>query len=114
MHFHRALSSDKMVHAKIALKKFAALQLGLKIEDQGHHFDCIGVNIKKHCNGTYEFSQSALIDSIINDVGPSCSNTLKLVPMPSSKCLYASLYSKSFYECKDFKFIYHSFNRKLS
>ncbi len=42
--------------------------LGLNIEDQGHPADYVGVNIKKLKDGPYEFTQRALIDSIINDV----------------------------------------------
>jgi hypothetical protein len=42
--------------------------LGLNIEDQGHPADYVGVNIKKLRDGAYEFTQCALIDSIINDV----------------------------------------------
>jgi hypothetical protein len=35
--------------------------------------DHVGVSIKKHCNGYYEFTQHALIDAIINyvNIGPS-------------------------------------------
>jgi hypothetical protein len=43
--------------------------LGLKIEDQGHPADYIGVNIKRLKGGGIEFTQQALIDSIIGDVG---------------------------------------------
>ncbi len=43
--------------------------LGLNIEDQGHPADYVGVNIKKLKDGSYEFTQRELIDSIINDVG---------------------------------------------
>ncbi len=43
--------------------------LGLNIEHQGHPVDYVGVNIKKLKDGSYEFTQWALIDSIINDVG---------------------------------------------
>jgi hypothetical protein len=42
--------------------------LGLNIEDQGHPADYVGVNIKKLQDGSYEFTQHALIDSIINDI----------------------------------------------
>jgi hypothetical protein len=42
--------------------------LGLNIEDQGHPADYIGVNIKKLQDGSYEFTQRALLDSIINDI----------------------------------------------
>eukprot|EP00804_Cyclotella_cryptica_P015380 CCRYP_008019-RA/>CCRYP_008019-RA protein AED:0.18 eAED:0.18 QI:0/-1/0/1/-1/1/1/0/285 len=40
----------------------------LNIEDQGHPADYVGVNISKTRDGTYEFSQRALIDAIIDDV----------------------------------------------
>jgi hypothetical protein len=53
--------------------------LGLNIEDQGHPADYVGVSIKKHCDGFYEFTQRALIGSIIEDTGISNSKT-KLVP----------------------------------
>jgi hypothetical protein len=43
--------------------------LGLNIEDQGHSVDYVGVNIKKLKDGSYEFTQRVLIDSIIDDVG---------------------------------------------
>jgi hypothetical protein len=42
--------------------------LGLNIEDQGHPADYVGVNIKKLKDGSYEFTQQVLIDSIIDDV----------------------------------------------
>jgi hypothetical protein len=43
--------------------------LGLNFEDQGHPADYVDVNIKKLKDGSYEFTQQALIDSIIDDVG---------------------------------------------
>jgi hypothetical protein len=49
--------------------------LGLNIEDQGHPADYVGVSIKKHCDGFYEFIQRALIDSIIEDASISNSKT---------------------------------------
>ncbi len=42
--------------------------LGLYIEDHGHPADYVGVNIKKLRDGSYEFTQRALIDSIISDI----------------------------------------------
>ena len=42
---------------------------GLKVEDQGHPADYVGVNIKRLKGGGIEFTQRALIDSIIEDVG---------------------------------------------
>jgi hypothetical protein len=56
-----------------AIKKIQ--DLGLNIEDQGHPADYVGVSIKKHRGGYYEFTQCALIDSVIEDVGISNSKT---------------------------------------
>ncbi len=42
--------------------------LGLNIEDKGHPAYYVGVNIKKLKDGSYEFTQRALIGSIIDDV----------------------------------------------
>ncbi|KAL7486134.1 hypothetical protein ACHAW6_011728 [Cyclotella cf. meneghiniana] len=46
---------------------------GLNIEDQDHPSDYVGVNIKKTCDWTYEFTQCALIDAITDgvDIGNS-------------------------------------------
>jgi hypothetical protein len=43
--------------------------MGLNIEDQGHPADYVGVSIKKLCNGSYELTQRALINAIVNNVG---------------------------------------------
>ena len=43
--------------------------LGLNIEDQGHPADFIGINIKKLQDGAHEFTQCALIISVIDDIG---------------------------------------------
>ncbi len=43
--------------------------LGLNIEDQGHPADYVSVNIKNLKDLSFEFTQWALIDSIIDDVG---------------------------------------------
>ncbi len=69
-----------------AIKEIQAL--GLNIEDQGHPADYVGVNIKKLCDGSIEFTQRALIDSIIADVGVNDSKT-KPVPAKSSLQLHA-------------------------
>ena len=53
--------------------------MGLKIEDQGHPADYAGVNIKCLKGGGIEFTQQALINSIIEDVGLEGTIT-KLVP----------------------------------
>jgi hypothetical protein len=62
--------------------------LGLNIEDQGHPADYVGVNIRKLKDGSYEFTQCALIDSIISDVGLTDSKT-KPVPAKVSLQLHA-------------------------
>ena len=62
--------------------------LGLNIEDQGHPADYVGVNISKLRDGSYEFTQHALIDSIINDVGLNDSKS-KPVPAKVSLQLHA-------------------------
>ncbi|KAL7480473.1 hypothetical protein ACHAW6_006168 [Cyclotella cf. meneghiniana] len=41
---------------------------GLNIKDQGHPADYTGVNIKSNHDGTYEFTQLTLVDTIIDDV----------------------------------------------
>ncbi len=43
--------------------------LGLNIKGQSHPTDYIGVNIKKLKDGSYDFTQWVLIDSIIDDIG---------------------------------------------
>ena len=53
---------------------------GLNIEDQGYPPDYVGINIKKLCNYTYEFTQHALINSIIDDVNRGNPYT-KFVPL---------------------------------
>ena len=85
---------------KLTVMIKALKQLGLKIEDHGHPSTYIGINIKKHHDGTYEFSQLALTDSILNYVGLTCSNKVKPLLMSCSKCLHAYLCSKPFYEHK--------------
>jgi hypothetical protein len=56
--------------------------LGLNIEDQSHPADYVGVNISKLRDGFYKFTQCALIDSIINDVGL---NDSKSKPVPTKQ-----------------------------
>ena len=62
--------------------------IGLDIEDQGHPSDYVGVNIKKAKDSSYEFSQRALIDSIIQDVGLTDKKT-KPVPAKVAVLLHA-------------------------
>ncbi len=58
--------------------------LGLNIKDQGHPADYVGVNISKLRDESYEFTQRAIIDSIINDVGL---NNSKSKPAPAKVSL---------------------------
>jgi hypothetical protein len=62
--------------------------LGLNMENQGHPVDYVGVSIKKQRDGFYEFTQRALIDSIIEDAVISNSKT-KQVPAKVSLQLHA-------------------------
>jgi hypothetical protein len=61
---------------------------GLDIEDQGHPADYVGVTITKHGNGSIEFTQRTLIDSIINDVNIGDAYT-KPVPAKTTQQLHA-------------------------
>ncbi len=58
--------------------------LGLNIEDQGHPANYVGVNIKKLKDGSYEFTQRALIDSIIDDI---LLKDAKVEPVPAKVSL---------------------------
>jgi hypothetical protein len=71
-------NNDAELHQ--AIKEIQAL--GLNIEDQGHPADYVGVNIMKLCNGYIEFTQCALIDSIIADVGENDSKAKPVPPKP--------------------------------
>jgi hypothetical protein len=62
--------------------------LGLKIENQGHPANYIGVSIKRFKGGGIEFTQQALIDSIIEDVGLK-GTIIKQVPAKAKKMLLA-------------------------
>jgi hypothetical protein len=85
---------------------------GLEIEDQGHPTDYVGVSIKKHRNGYYEFTQRALIDTIINDVNIGDAYT-KPLPAKSSTLLQHHKDSPAFSEC-GFHFGYRSVTGKLN
>ncbi len=58
--------------------------LGLSIEDESHPVDYVGVNIKKLKDGSYEFTERALIDSIINDARHEVA---KVKPVPAKVSL---------------------------
>ena len=83
------MTSDYKLTAMITTLK----ELGLKVEDQGHPSNYNGVKIKKNCDGTYKFSQLALIDSILNDIDLKHSNKVKPISMSSLNCLHAHLHS---------------------
>ena len=64
--------------------------IGLDIEDQGHPVDYVGLNKQKHDDGPYEFTQCALIDSVIEDVGLSYTKAAtKPIPAAVQKPLHA-------------------------
>jgi hypothetical protein len=63
--------------------------LGLNNEDQCHPADYVGIDIKKLKDGSYELTQQALIDSIINDVRMQRSNQSQL------KCHYNSTHLRT-------------------
>jgi hypothetical protein len=72
------------------LEVIAELQhLGLKIEDQGHPTDYVGVSIKPMKSGGFEFTQRALIDSIIAAVRVNGTPT-KPVPAKSHTVMLTS------------------------
>ena len=82
---------------------------GLNIDDQGHPADYVGVSIKKCNDGTYGFTQRALIDSIINDIDIENSYT-KPVGLIVALQLHAF---KDSPKCNE-KFNYHSIRGKLN
>ena len=86
---------------------------GMDVEDQGHPSDYVGVNIKHHKDGTYEFTQRGLTDAILNDVGLGMSYKTKPVPMQTTTYLHVHLNTKSFQDC-DFTFEYRSAIGKLN
>ena len=65
---------------------------GLKIEDQDHPKNHVGVNIAKTDDGQYVFSQPFQINAIINDVGIGTKQR-KSVPMSAHKLLHHHLNS---------------------
>jgi hypothetical protein len=83
--------------------------LGLNIDDQGHPADYVGVNIKKLKDGFYEFTQRALIDSIINDVGLK---DAKVKPVPAKVSLQLHVFKDK--PAFDLNFNYRSTVGKLN
>ena len=83
--------------------------LGLKFEDQGHPANYVEVNIKRLKGGGIEFTQRALIDPIIEDVGLKGTIT-KPVPEKAHVILLAHKYQPRF----TLNFDYRSFTGKLN
>ncbi len=83
--------------------------LGLNIEDQGHPVDYLGVNIKKLKDGSYEFTQQALIYSIIDDIGLK---DAKAKPVPAKVSLLLHVFKDK--PAFDLNFNYRSAVGKLS
>jgi hypothetical protein len=71
-------------------------EAGLNIEDQGHPANYVGVTIKKMKDASYEFTQQALIDSIIQDVGLNDAKT-KPAPAKVAQLLHAHKDAPFFY-----------------
>ncbi len=83
--------------------------LGLNIEDQGHPADYVRVSIKKHHDGFYEFTQRALIESIIEDAGIS---NYKTKPVPAK--IFLQLHAFKNEQVFDLDFNYRSVVGKLN
>jgi hypothetical protein len=83
--------------------------LGLNIEDQSYPADYVGVNIKKLKDGSYEFTQQGLIDSIINDVGLK---NAKVIPVPAKVSLQLHVFKNK--PTFDLNFNYRSAAGKLN
>ncbi|KAL7482038.1 hypothetical protein ACHAW6_007722 [Cyclotella cf. meneghiniana] len=80
--------------------------------NQGHPADYVGITIAKHGNGCVEFTQRALIDTIINEVHLEDAYT-KPVPAKAKHQLHAFKDSTPFDEC-NFNFNYCSVVGKLN
>ena len=75
----------------------------LDVDDQGDPSDYVGVNINKDPMGYLNFTQQALIDSIIEDVGLTKSKRIRTTPGKSSQQLHAFANSQPFEEFHSFK-----------
>ena len=83
----------------------------LKLEDQRHPADYVGVNTKKQGDGSYEFTQPALTHQIIKDVRLGPRTTPKPIPMFAQRLLHHHLDSPPHDESK---FQYRSVTGKLN
>jgi hypothetical protein len=83
--------------------------LGLNIEDQGHPADYVGLNIKKRKDGSYESTQWALTDSIIDDIRLK---DAKVKPVPAKVSLHLNMFKDE--PAFDLNFNYRSAVGKLN
>ena len=58
------------------------------LTDEGYISNYLGVTIKKNSYGTFELSQSNLVEKIINHVGLEVSVSIKSREIPSVKKLF--------------------------
>ncbi|KAL7475458.1 hypothetical protein ACHAW6_001370 [Cyclotella cf. meneghiniana] len=70
--------------------------IGLEVKDHGNQTDYMGINIKCLPDGSYTFSQKALINTIINDVGLTPSDHTKPIPAKCRQRLHGFLDSPPF------------------
>ncbi len=82
-------------------------QMALDIEDQGHPSNYVGFNIKHFKDVSYEYTQQALNEAILDDIGLAFSSTIICIPMSSSKYLHSHVDSILFLEAR-IDFNYHS------
>ena len=63
----------------------------LKLEDQGHPTDYVGVNIKKQWYESYDFTHPALTQQIIEDIRLGTRTTPKPITMCAQRLLHHHL-----------------------
>ena len=83
----------------------------LKLEDQGHPADYVGVNIKKQGDESYNITQPALTQQIIEDIRLGPRTTRKPIPMCAHRLLHHHLHSPPH---EDSKFLYQYVIGKLN
>ena len=72
----------------------------IKLEEQGHPDDYVGVNTKKQGEGSYEFTQPTLTQKIIEDVRLGPRTTPKPIPMCAQRLLRHHLDSPPYNKSK--------------
>ena len=83
----------------------------IKLEDQLHPDDYVGVNINKKGEGSYEFTQPALTYQIIEYISLGTRSTVKLIPMCAQRLIHHHLDSPT---RNDRKFLYISVIGKVN